>query len=331
VGPRILVAFDGSESSEVAIQLVAATDWPSGTRIFVLGVHDESLPFHRSASRELRQDDADEAAISRAAREMGREALADAASRIAATGLEVGWNLVDGDPLAVLIREVGDLEVDLAVTGARAPEVIRDEVRTSFTSSVLEAAPCPVLAVRRPELRPAALVVESYGLSSPAAAALVALGVPALEDIRVFGVATADVPITTELAAGAVDEAQREQALAEREAAARLGSHLDGVLEALGSAGIRPPVETAMGDTVAIARDWAASQGVPTLVAGMARRLVAEPPLAVDWQRGNELAGDLLRGVDTNLLAIPVDRGPEIQHRDEHHDDAASDRTGRAR
>jgi nucleotide-binding universal stress UspA family protein len=316
VTSKVLVAFDGSDESEVVLELVASTEWPPDTRFFVLGVHDESLPFHRSASAELRQG-TDESAINEAAREMGREALANAASRLAATGREVGWNLVEGDPLAVLIREVGHLDIDLAITGARMPELLADDVRASFTRALFEAAPCPVLAVRRPELGPAGLVAESFGLSAPAAAALLALPVPLLDTLRVLAVATPDVPLTTGLAAGVVDEARQEQALAEREAAARLDTHLGGVAEALGRVGISPPVERAVGDTVEIARDWAASQGVRTLVAGMARRLVAEPPLPVDWQRGNDLAANLLRTVDANILGIPVDRGPEIQHRHE--------------
>jgi nucleotide-binding universal stress UspA family protein len=329
VGLRVLLAYDGSGPAETALELVASTTWPGDTRVFVLGAHDEHLPFLGTGEREdhggaetARGTERNSDAQAEVAREMGREALAAAASRIAAGGIEVGWDLVDGDPLSVLIAEVGRLDANLVVTGARGPSTLADEVATSFTQALFEAAPCPVLAVRRPELRPMGLVVETYGLSGPAAAVLTQLPLPRDSVLPVIAVATPDTPLTTELAAPVLDEARREQDLAEQEAMARLDAHLEAVAGALEPAGVVPRVDATAGDTATIAAEWAAANGVQTVVAGMARRLVAEPPLAVDWQQGNDLAANLLRTADTNVLGIPVDRGAEIQHHGQGRDGA---------
>src|SRR5438045_8883645 len=50
--PRVLVAYDGSEQSETALDAIACLSWPVSTRIRLLAVRDAHLQIGRASCRE---------------------------------------------------------------------------------------------------------------------------------------------------------------------------------------------------------------------------------------------------------------------------------------
>lgn len=313
MGVRVLLAFDGSDSAALAVDLVAGIRWPAGSRIEVVGVVDGTASFYGVpepsavlVGEETRHE------IEGAAHDVAADAIEAAAAKVRDAGHDAVATVAAGDPLGIILAEVGRLGIDLVVVGSGVPGVMRAIAGESFTERLLEAAACPVLAARRDRLEPSLVVAEHPEVAASAAASLVGLSLPIAESLAVLGVTGAESSDGLTDVLPWMGEGSTESEAARQEAAARRDRALREVLRVLDAAGLQPEVEEAEDDPVDAALRTIERRGTNTIIAPTGRRIEAEPPIADDAARANRLAAELLRRAPCSILAVPVDRGREL-------------------
>ncbi len=162
---RVLLAIDGSTSSETARRLVGSLPWPEGTVIEVAAAVEPaiySLGMTATPMEATPLADAAEAEVF--------QAVVDAAAlELEAPGRIVRPTVLRGRPATVLVNEADRFRAELIVVGSRGLGPLRSMLLGSVSAEVVEHAPCPVLVVRRPEIGSILLAVDG---SAPAATAV---------------------------------------------------------------------------------------------------------------------------------------------------------------
>ena len=170
---RILIAYDGSPTADVAVR-VAATLFPDGEAT-VLAVHEPTVGPATTTrvggglmSPEL---------VARALAELAREhqaaaqTTADAGGRLAEdAGMRIEATVVAGDrrPWDAILTEAGRRGVDVVVCGSRGRGAVARFVLGSTSAGVLHHSDRPVLVVPEAQAVPAGPVLIAYD-GSPAA------------------------------------------------------------------------------------------------------------------------------------------------------------------
>ena len=145
---RILVAYDGSPSSEAAIDEVLMRPWPTGTRVRLVtviapqysaeesGVADFALPLAcwRASLREKAY-----ARLQRALLRFRRR-----------PDLEADYELREGSVVSALLCAIRESEADLVIGGSRGPSASANDPLGSVSDALLNFAPCNVEIVREP-------------------------------------------------------------------------------------------------------------------------------------------------------------------------------------
>lgn len=151
-GPReriesLLIAVDGSTSSEKAVDRLVAMPLPTGTTCTVLHVLEPLSSQWDSSLNET------EALSLRARVEQGRIASAEhlverVAGRLRETGRDATPLVVHGHPAERLLEAVKERQPDLLVVGARGLNAVAAFLLGSVSGRMLRYAPCSVLIAR---------------------------------------------------------------------------------------------------------------------------------------------------------------------------------------
>ncbi len=116
-GPvRIVVGFNGSQDSEVAVDAVASRDWPDGSEARLITVH----PLLSSEARDV------------------------AAERLRQAGLTTSETSKAGDPAHILMKEAEEWGADSIFVGTRDVHGFQHLLHGSVSSVVAEKARCSV-------------------------------------------------------------------------------------------------------------------------------------------------------------------------------------------
>lgn len=143
---RILLAIDGSDASNLAVDAAAALAWPTGATLEIVSVIpvDAELfggPWPAAAyvqSNEVREE---------LSGELGRQ-LTVAADAVRRPGLEVTTTLAEGRPASEIVRRAAQDAVDMVIVGARGHGTLERMLLGSVSAEVVDRAPCPVLVAR---------------------------------------------------------------------------------------------------------------------------------------------------------------------------------------
>ena len=120
-GPvRIIVGFDGSKESEVAVHAVASRSWPAGTEVRVITAREALRPNQHNFLTEKLQ-------------------------AVGVTFTELSRN---GEPAHVLVKEAADWDADSIFVGTRDLHGFRHFLQGSVSSAVAAHARCSVEVVR---------------------------------------------------------------------------------------------------------------------------------------------------------------------------------------
>jgi nucleotide-binding universal stress UspA family protein len=143
---RVLLATDGSESADVARDLLANIDWPSGSSIRVATAIESAgalfgMPWSMPTTPRVDRYEED---LARQA-EIVLEATARGLSR---TGIVAQRALVRGRPGVAIAQEAADWQADLIVVGSRGHGAIATMLLGSVSAEIVDHAPCPVLVAR---------------------------------------------------------------------------------------------------------------------------------------------------------------------------------------
>jgi nucleotide-binding universal stress UspA family protein len=148
---KILLATDGSESAQAAVDLLEAFPFPRDSEVIVLTVIDHSVfrDKHMAASSDEHRQALEEA--EKLACEEAGMLLADEAARLRKAGWTVITQVRTGHPAEEIIRAVGQSGVDLVMLGSHGLAGVKRFLLGSVSEHVLKYAPCSVLIVRKPE------------------------------------------------------------------------------------------------------------------------------------------------------------------------------------
>jgi nucleotide-binding universal stress UspA family protein len=145
---KILVATDGSPSSEAAVTSVAARPWPEDTEIEVLTVIHTAVPFILDPTYTIAFIHMDQL---KQARERAPEIAAAAAGRLRKPGVTVTTQVLEGAPKHLIVDEADRFGADLIVLGTHGYGPAGRFLLGSVAHSVVLHAPCSVEVVRARE------------------------------------------------------------------------------------------------------------------------------------------------------------------------------------
>lgn len=144
---RILLAVDGSPSSEAAVEEVCRRPWPPGSEVHVVTVLSpiESIMMQGVTHSPTTFDDLMERQGLEAAKRL--DEIADDLAR-RAPGLHVTPRLLDGLPKEAIVDEAEQWGADLIVVGSNGFGAIKRFLLGSVSLAVALNAPCSVEIVR---------------------------------------------------------------------------------------------------------------------------------------------------------------------------------------
>lgn len=201
---RILLALDGSITSDRARALVAKLNLPVETEIRVIAVLDHAprdggIDWHADLPGSTHGPEGQRAHLMTAL-ETASQAL-ESAGRV-----HVDSVLLRGEPAKAIIDEARDFEADLVVVGHRGHGAVKSMFLGSTSTAVLEHAPCPVLVVREPNLRNALLAEDGSESSRQATEAVARWPIFNHLPITVVSVADVGIPVTMEVQLGLYEQ-----------------------------------------------------------------------------------------------------------------------------
>jgi nucleotide-binding universal stress UspA family protein len=162
---RVMIAIDGSASSEHALDALAHLPLPAGTSLtllYVAPVHERPRPAPQMSAL------GDETQVTESESEapgVAEQIIAHAAQRLRAGGRRADLRLGCGHPAEQILAAAREMEADLVVVGSANRSVLGRLVAGSVSGRVLSHAPCSVL-VARPTFAPARAEVFASGVAS---------------------------------------------------------------------------------------------------------------------------------------------------------------------
>jgi nucleotide-binding universal stress UspA family protein len=142
---RIVLAIDGSPSSDQAARLVASLPWPSGTSIALLTVYE--IPTAWLTEAVITTDDW----LSGTERALRREAdarMSTVAEAFEGRDVAIERHVVRGRAATAILATAAELGADVIVVGSRGHGPITSMLLGSVSAEVAAQAPCSVLVVR---------------------------------------------------------------------------------------------------------------------------------------------------------------------------------------
>ncbi len=142
---KVIVAIDGSSSSDAAVASVATRPWPEGTTIEVLTVIHAAVPFVLDPTYTVAFIHIDQL-------EKGRKhapaLVENAAARIRRPGLTVTTQVLEGAPKHLIVEEADRWGADLIVLGTHGRGPAGRFLLGSVAHSVVLHASCSVEVMR---------------------------------------------------------------------------------------------------------------------------------------------------------------------------------------
>lgn len=149
---RILLATDGSATSDAAVAELARRPVPPGSEIRVISVVEPPIP---EVWPDV--DMTDYNRMQKTIREKARGMVEEAAAKLRAGNgdLNVSTKILSGSPKRSILEEAEKFEADLIVVGSHGHGVIGRFLLGSVSQAVALHAPCSVEIVRSPKMQAA--------------------------------------------------------------------------------------------------------------------------------------------------------------------------------
>ena len=145
-GVKILVAVDGSENAEAAVETVAGRNWAENAEIRLIAVDD---PFSRLEVGYVNWDlEKDEPEDSEKSREWIAKVIDAPKQILESAGLKVSHNIQWGDAANMILSEAEEWKADCIFVGARGLGRVKRFLLGSVSTAVAARAGCSVEVVR---------------------------------------------------------------------------------------------------------------------------------------------------------------------------------------
>ncbi|HSZ19624.1 MAG TPA: universal stress protein [Candidatus Acidoferrum sp.] len=142
---KILIAIDGSDFSQAALQSVTARPWPADSEVKVLHVVE---PPSLLLGREMGGYDPEFEAVWKALREQAKDLVMKAAEKLRGAKLNVSTELVEGNPKSQIIDIANEWHADMIVLGSRGRSGLNRFLMGSVSQDVVRHAHCSVEIIR---------------------------------------------------------------------------------------------------------------------------------------------------------------------------------------
>ncbi len=203
---RILLAVDGSVSSDRATQLVSTFRLPDDSLLRIVAVQQPYLDVLSLAwatggegGQELETEEEIDARQRRAAVERSE-------SLLAGPGRRVEGFLLRGRPASAIVDEASAMEADLIVVGSRGHGTIATMLLGSTAAEVVDHAHCPVLVARGESLGPIAFADDGSQPARCAETVLASWPIFRGHRVSVVTVAETAVPVAAGFTPGLYDQ-----------------------------------------------------------------------------------------------------------------------------
>ena len=142
---KILVAIDGSDFSQAALQSVMARPWPPDTEVKILHVVE---PPSLLMGREMSGYDPEFEVVWKALREQAKHLVEKAAEKLRGAKFNVSTQLVEGDPKSLILDAAKQWHADMIVVGSHGWSGLNRFLMGSVSQDVVRHAHCSVEIIR---------------------------------------------------------------------------------------------------------------------------------------------------------------------------------------
>jgi nucleotide-binding universal stress UspA family protein len=265
---RILLAIDGSASSDRALDLVSALPWHDGGRVRIVTVAPcrtdiLGVPWSLSATTDAIETEEETLRTYRAALDAAEREL-----RSVRGDLVIEPVLLRGRPASVIVDEGRQMAADLIVVGHRGHGGWDSALLGSVSAEVVDHATCPVLVARDDRIGP--VVLADDGSIHARAAEDIVSGCPLFAGLPITVVSVIDDRFPSEVAVAPVSYAAGIDAYARSAATQTRVADVAcrEAAERLQSAGLDAVPEVRTGDPAHEIIDVARARGAGVIVVG---------------------------------------------------------------
>lgn len=265
---RILLAVDGSHSSDRATELVSTFPLPPESVIRVVAVQQPFVDVLAMSWASVGESGiGDETEEEQDARHL-KEAIERAEITLKRPDLTLEGFLVRGRPASAIVDEAGAMKADLVVLGSRGHGTIATMVLGSTASEVVDHAPCPVLVARSGTLGTVALADDGSSSARSAESVVATWPLFADREISVVAVAEVGVPVAAGFTPGLYDQVLESYTRSVDEARQEVAEASQSVANRLSDAGLRATPVVLEGDPASEIVRYATERRAGTIVMG---------------------------------------------------------------
>jgi nucleotide-binding universal stress UspA family protein len=142
---KILLAIDGSDFSQAAMQSAMARPWPPDTQVKILHVVE---PPSLLMGREMGGYDPEFETVWKALRGQAKHLVEKAAEKMREAKFNVSTELVEGDPKSQIIDIAHEWSADMIVLGSHGRTGLNRFLMGSVSQGVVRHAHCSVEVIR---------------------------------------------------------------------------------------------------------------------------------------------------------------------------------------
>lgn len=265
---RILLAVDGSLSSDRATELVSTFPLPPESVIRVVAVQQPFVDVLAMSWASVGESGiGDETEEEQDARHL-KEAIERAEIALKRPDLTLEGFIVRGRPASAIVDEAGAMKADLVVLGSRGHGTIATMVLGSTASEVVDHAPCPVLVARSGTLGTVALADDGSSSARGAESVVATWPLFADREISVVAVAEVGVPVAAGFTPGLYDQVLESYTRSVDEARQEVAEASQSVANRLSDAGLRATPVVLEGDPASEIVRYATERRAGTIVMG---------------------------------------------------------------
>ncbi len=263
---RVLLAIDGSVSSDRARDLVAGIVWPTGTIIRVVAALERATEL--AGVPWMTAPPPDDGEIESSLIRRYQTALEAAERLLEAPGRGVESILLRGRAATAIVDEAREFRADLIVVGNRGHGQFETMLLGSVSAEVVDHAPCPVLVARSSHLR--TILYADDGSEGAREAGDLLAEWPIFAGLRVTVISVSDVavPWSSGLAPGLYDQVMESYTESVQEARREHAALVSTSADRLSDAGLITSVDVRDGDPASCIVKAATEHGSDLIVMG---------------------------------------------------------------
>jgi nucleotide-binding universal stress UspA family protein len=264
---KALIAIDGSEASEAALDTAASLTWSPASRIEVLTVLPTETDLYGGPGSAL--EDVDPTGTLRRLREgEGDRILHEAVDRLEHEDLEIVARCPEGRAASTIVEEAALSRAGLIIVGAQGHGMLERVLIGSVSSEVVDRAGCPVLIARGRSGQRILIATDGSDQAMAAVRFVATSGLFASAEVRVVHAMDLRPTWWLGFTAESVSIATAAYDLALISARERAASALSTACATLEAAGFTPTTTIREGDPAAAILDAAASWHADLVVVG---------------------------------------------------------------